>query len=62
MLKITVYVNAPAASAQGVKESLAMYLERWGDANVAEVRDIQPKDWIEEQKRQKQQQNYFPGR
>ena len=38
MLTITVQVNAPAELAQGVKEDLAMYLERYGDARVVEVR------------------------
>ena len=37
MLIITVQVNAPAGQAIGIKEDLAMYLERWGDARVVSV-------------------------
>lgn len=37
MLTITVKVNAPGFAAQAVKESLAMYLERWGDTRVVSV-------------------------
>ena len=37
MLIITVQVNAPAGQAIGIKEDLAMYLERWGDAQVVSV-------------------------
>lgn len=37
MLIITVQVNAPARQAGGIKEELAMHLERWGDARVISV-------------------------
>lgn len=37
MLIITVQVNAPAGQAIGIKEDLAMHLERWGDARVMSV-------------------------
>lgn len=37
MLIITVHVNAPAGQAIGVKEDLAQYLERFGDARVVSV-------------------------
>lgn len=37
MLIITVHVNAPAGQAIGVKEDLALYLERFGDARVVSV-------------------------
>lgn len=37
MLIITVHVNAPAGQAIGVKENLALYLERFGDARVVSV-------------------------
>lgn len=37
MLIITVQVNAPAGQAIGIKEDLAMHLERWGDARVVSV-------------------------
>ncbi len=37
MLIITIQVNAPAGQAIGIKEDLAMHLERWGDARVVSV-------------------------
>ncbi len=37
MLIITVQVNAPGNQAIGIKEALAMHLERWGDARVISV-------------------------
>ena len=37
MLTIIVEVDRPAGQAIGVKEDLAMYLERWGDARVVSV-------------------------
>ncbi len=42
MLSITVRVNAPLANALGVKEDLAMYLERYGDARVVSVTEEAP--------------------
>lgn len=51
MLQITINVNAPAAHAHQVKESLAMYLERFGDCKVVEVKEIKPKDWAAAQTR-----------
>lgn len=38
MLTITVEVNAPAEYAQGVKERIAMDLERYGDVRVVSIR------------------------
>ena len=35
---IVLQVNAPPFMAQAVKESLAMYMERFGDTKVIEVR------------------------
>lgn len=35
---IVLQVNAPPYMAQGIKESLAMTLERYGDTKVLEVR------------------------
>ena len=46
MLQITINVNAPLHMAQGIKESLAMFLERWGDSKVVEIKEIRPKDWV----------------
>lgn len=40
MLKVTIYVAAPTGTAQGVKESLAMELERFGDCRVVSVEEI----------------------
>lgn len=42
MLIITVQVNAPAGQAIGIKEDLAMHLERWGDARVVSVEQKPP--------------------
>lgn len=39
MLTITIKVNAPGWMAQGVKEHLAMELERFGDARVVSIED-----------------------
>lgn len=35
---IVLQVNAPPYMAQGVKETLAMYLEKYGDTKVLEIR------------------------
>lgn len=45
MLQITINVNATSDKAQGIKESLAMFLERWGDSKVVEIKEIKPKGW-----------------
>lgn len=37
MLTITIQVDAPLGQAIGVKEDLAAYLERFGDARVVSV-------------------------
>lgn len=42
MLTITIKVNAPSWAAQGVKEHLAMCLEKFGDVRVVEVREELP--------------------
>lgn len=42
MLTIVAKVNAPSWMAQGVKEHLAMCLERFGDVRVVEVREELP--------------------
>ena len=39
---IVLQVNAPLHMAQGIKESLAMQLERYGDVKVLEVRPDNP--------------------
>lgn len=42
MLIITVHVEAPPGQAIGVKEDLAAYLERFGDARVVSVTEKVP--------------------
>lgn len=42
MLFITIRVDAPPGQAIGIKEDLAMYLERFGDASVVAVEEITP--------------------
>ena len=37
MLQIVVEVNAPLHHAQGIKEDLTMYLERFGDTRVISI-------------------------
>lgn len=39
MLTITIKVNAPPDNAIGIKEDLAAYLERFGDAQVVAIED-----------------------
>lgn len=39
---IVVEVDAPLGQAIGIKEDLAMYLERFGDCRVKEVHEIKP--------------------
>lgn len=39
---LVVQVNAPSWMAQGIKEDLAMYLEKFGDARILEVREDIP--------------------
>lgn len=43
MLIVTVEVDAPAELAQGVKEDLAMYLERFGLSRVVSVEAVYPR-------------------
>lgn len=43
MLVITIHVNARAGQAIGIKEDLAMFLERYGDARVVSVEEIPQK-------------------
>lgn len=42
MYTITIQVNAPPGSEQGIKEVLAMYLERFGDARVISIKEDIP--------------------
>lgn len=42
MLEIRIVVNKPAGQAIGIKEDLAMYLEKFGDARVVEIKETAP--------------------
>ena len=42
MLRITIEVDAPAGQAIGVKEHLAMVLEKFGDTRVVSVEELLP--------------------
>lgn len=42
MLKITVHVNRPPGQAIGIKEQIAMDLEKYGDVKVVSVEEIRP--------------------
>ena len=46
MLFITIRVDAPPGQAIGIKEALAMDLERYGDVRVVSVEEITP--WKQE--------------
>lgn len=39
MLIVTVHVNAPAGQAIGIKEQIAMDLEKYGDARVLSIEE-----------------------
>lgn len=47
MLEIRIRVNAPESFAQGIKEDLAMYLERYRDSQVVAV-DVLPEQNMEQ--------------
>lgn len=40
MLEIKIIVDAVDGEAQGVKEALGMFLERWGKTRVVGIREI----------------------
>ena len=42
MLIITVEVDRPAGQAIGIKEQIAMDLERYGDTRVVEIKEVLP--------------------
>lgn len=42
MLTITIKVDAPGGQAQGVKEHLAMCLEKFGDTRVVSILEDEP--------------------
>ena len=42
MLKIVVHVNSPPGMIPGIKEQIAMDLERFGDVKVLSVEELRP--------------------
>lgn len=42
MLVITIEVDAPAGQAIGIKEALAMDMEKYGDTRVVSVKEVLP--------------------
>ena len=46
MIRITIDIERPMGQAIGIKEDLAMYLERWGDCRVINVTD-RPEEQME---------------
>lgn len=42
MLIITIHVDAPIGAAIGIKEALAMDLERYGDVRYVDVKEVLP--------------------
>lgn len=42
MLIVTVKVNAPLGMAQGIKEVIAMDLEKYGDTKVISIKEESP--------------------
>ena len=42
MITIVLQVDAPPGSEQAVKETLGMYMERFGDTRVIEIREVVP--------------------
>lgn len=51
MLTITIQLNAPFGNEQGIKEGIAMYLERFGDVKVISISSDQEKQKPMEQLR-----------
>ncbi len=43
MLVITVHVNRPAGQAIGIKEQIALDLEKYGDVKVVSVEEVKAK-------------------
>lgn len=42
MLEIRIAVDRPSGEAIGIKEDLAVYLEKFGDARVVEIKETAP--------------------
>jgi len=43
MIVITLYVDAPAGQAIGIKEDIATFCEKYGDTQVFSIKEIAPK-------------------
>lgn len=52
MLTITIKVNAPLGAAIGIKEHLAMVLERFGDTRVVDIREDVPEQMTMREEKQ----------
>ncbi len=50
MLVITIHVKRPAGQAIGIKEQIAMELERYGDTKVVSVEEIDEQPRFEQTK------------
>ena len=48
MLTITIKANVPAADVQGIKERIAMDIERYGDCKVVSI--VSDRGWEEQMK------------
>ena len=44
MLTVTIKANVPAADAQGIKERIAMDIERYGDVKVVKILVEKPRE------------------
>ena len=42
MITVVLQIDAPPGSTQAVKETLGMYLERFGDTRIVEIREALP--------------------
>ena len=40
MVHAVIEINAPSGALQGIKESLAMYCERFGDCKVISIKEV----------------------
>lgn len=58
MLIITIQVDAPTGQAIGVKEDLAQYLERYGDARVVSITEELPEQLRFYKNKIQEDQNY----
>lgn len=43
MLVITVHVNRPAGQAIGIKEQIALDLEKYGDVKIVSIEEVDPR-------------------